>query len=168
MKKGKSLGFTMIELIVVIIILGILASYAVPKFMGIDKAAREAVVKGLHGATKSASEMVHAIAITQGKAANLELDKLKIGEADGEEVDIIKGYAAASSTGIGAALDVGIVSEQNAKGDFVIVAEGTDPSEFALAPSTARNPTKCKVKYKYSNTGSSVRPEISIDLEDCS
>ncbi|MBY3787669.1 prepilin-type N-terminal cleavage/methylation domain-containing protein [Photobacterium carnosum] len=50
MKKN---GFTLIELVVVIVILGILAVVAAPKFMNLQNDARNASLKGLEGALKS-------------------------------------------------------------------------------------------------------------------
>ncbi len=59
----KQGGFTLIELVVVIVILGILAVTAAPKFMNLQDDAKVSAVKGLAGAMKG------AIGITYGKAA---------------------------------------------------------------------------------------------------
>ncbi|HIF9482224.1 type II secretion system protein [Photobacterium damselae] len=50
----KMVGFTLIELVVVIVILGILAVTAAPKFLGLQVDARNAALKGLEGTLKSA------------------------------------------------------------------------------------------------------------------
>jgi MSHA pilin protein MshA len=52
---GKQQGFTLIELVMVIVILGILAAVAVPKFVDLTGDADQAAVKGVAGALSSAS-----------------------------------------------------------------------------------------------------------------
>ncbi len=62
-------GFTLIELVVVIVILGILAAFAVPKFMGLEKQARIASVSALEGTLRSAATMAYGIALATGQTA---------------------------------------------------------------------------------------------------
>ena len=52
---NNSKGFTLIELVVVIVILGILAAVALPRFMNATKDAHQAAVKGVSGALASAA-----------------------------------------------------------------------------------------------------------------
>jgi len=74
----KQEGFTLIELIIVIVILGILAAYAIPKYMSLDLQARKSVVRGLEGSIRAASDMVHAIAIAQGATTSVNIGSTNV------------------------------------------------------------------------------------------
>ncbi|MDO6775464.1 type II secretion system protein [Shewanella sp. 3_MG-2023] len=64
--KRKQQGFTLIELVVVIIILGILAVTAAPKFINLQSDARQASLQGVKGAIQGANGLVFARAAIDG------------------------------------------------------------------------------------------------------
>ena len=56
----KSNGFTLIELVVVIVILGILAAIAVPKYIDVTERAREASDRSVLGSLRSSTHLLYA------------------------------------------------------------------------------------------------------------
>ena len=97
MKKQN--GFTLIELVIVIIVLGILAATAVPKFINLQDDAKESAMNGVDAAVQSASAIVYSKAAIDG----LETSAV---EVDVEGVDTIYGYPTAKSAGIVAAVEL--------------------------------------------------------------
>ena len=83
MSKSKSSGFTLIELVVVIAILGILAAFAIPRFASLEREARSASTQGLAGSVRSAAAMAHSLWISQNVTPVT---------MEGNAIDIINGY----------------------------------------------------------------------------
>ncbi|WP_406039036.1 type II secretion system protein [Succinimonas sp.] len=78
MKITSSRGFTLIELVVVIVILGILAATAAPKFMSLQSDARAASLKGVEATWKSADKMFYAKAVLQGVDKTCDLSSRNV------------------------------------------------------------------------------------------
>lgn len=64
--KRKQLGFTLIELIIVIVLLGILAAFALPRFANLQEQATVGVIEQVAGALKSTSAIFRSQALVEG------------------------------------------------------------------------------------------------------
>lgn len=89
-------GFTLIELITVITILGILSATALPRFVSLRRDSILATTQSLRGALQSAAELAHAKAaiagITDQASATLTIN--------GTAISFVYGYPAGTATGI--------------------------------------------------------------------
>ena len=100
----RSAGFTLIELIIVIVILGILAVTAAPKFMNMQGDARKSVLNGMSASIKTAANLVYSKAIIAGVEKKAR-QVLAIQGVTGDSTDIAFGYPTAADTGILEVLD---------------------------------------------------------------
>ncbi|WP_148610835.1 prepilin-type N-terminal cleavage/methylation domain-containing protein [Aeromonas sobria] len=139
----KQAGFTLIELVIVIIILGILAVTAAPKFLNLQDDARKAAADGVKASLQSAANLVYSKAAIQG----IEKSSAAVSVA-GTTVKAKFGYPTADTIASSVTLD---------GWDEVSASKGT------FKPAAAGNNANCQVKY---NEASESDP-FSVDVSGC-
>lgn len=138
MKSYQSRGFTLIELVVVITILGILAAFAIPKFIALDTQARIATVNGLVGTAKSAAALARSLGQATGNPATVTME--------GSSVAMVNNYPDSSLTGIPNAVNV-------VAADFTYAAGATATAAGTWTRVGAPTPATCIVTYTPATAG---------------
>ncbi|QFI39739.1 type II secretion system protein [Moritella marina ATCC 15381] len=147
----RNAGFTLIELVIVIIVLGILAATAVPKFINLQDDAKEAAMKGVESALHSAANIVYSKAAIDG----VETKSGENVEDAGTTINTEYGYPAATETGIGASVELsGFGSKYT-----VVTAPAADTALFWNGTASTGKAT-C---IKYTEATSSARYTIKSD-----
>jgi MSHA pilin protein MshA len=124
----KEKGFTLIELVMVIVILGILAAFALPRFADLGGEARGATIEGAQGSVKSAAAIAHSKWLAQGSSGDVSLE--------GTSTDILMssaGYPTAAAGGIDEAAQIAtdftLTPPSTADGTAIISISGTTDGE---------------------------------------
>lgn len=151
MKSGAQAGFTLIELIVVIVILGILAATAIPKFIDMSTDARVAKMQAAAGAIKAGAALYHAQYLVNG-------DSTKAVVMEGKTIKDAFGYPAASADGIQEAAGLSI-------NDYNITFAG---SVMTVTEDKSTNRASCSVVYTApAAAGNAVGVEVKADATTC-
>lgn len=123
-------GFTLIELVVVIVILGILAVTAAPRFLNLKGDAVTANLTGLMGSIKSANNLVYSKSVVESQ------ESLPVGEIDfnGQKVSTAYGYIFANAENMIKVLDGSFVDLNDPTttfdGDWGIQNTGSNNSVY--------------------------------------
>ncbi len=119
----KISGFTLIELVVVIIVLGVLSATALPKFIGLQSDARVATLEGVKGAFESASTLIYSKATIDGMQ-KFSVDENQLSGYTVEGTEISYGYPIVGDPDVGDAENLMEVAGLS-RDDWDIITDGT-------------------------------------------
>jgi len=128
MRKQQT-GFTLIELVLVIVILGILAATALPRFSDLSTQARVASINGLAGGIRSAAAIAKATQLAQSLGSSTSIS------IESQTITMSGRYPTADNNGISKALSDVSSYTDNLTGTFSLT-------------------TNCQVAYSNTGTGS--------------
>jgi MSHA pilin protein MshA len=130
-------GFTLIELVMVIVILGVLAAVALPKFLDLGSSARIASINALQGAIKTSANNIHAAcAVNSGCSISARIGSVTL---DGKSYGLNYGWI-----GAGTGINTGLIDDAIVYSGFS-VSISNPYTTFKL--NSAPNPNTCSVTY---------------------
>ncbi len=149
MNRKMQGGFTLIELVVVITILGILAAFAVPRFASLEREAREAATQALAGSIRSGASLAHALWLAEGNPSSTTVTM------EGVAITMANGYPNAAT------IDDTLVDAAG----FSVAASGTTATFTKQAPNGTAI-TNCTVTYTEA-TSASDAPDVVTNTAGC-
>ena len=145
MARKQQAGFTIIELVMVIVILGILAAIALPKFVSLQTDARKAKLFGAQGAMASAVAMSHGKFLSDGATTQT---------SEGVTVSLVNGYPNAATLAAAAGVSAA---------DYTLTP--ASPT-LTVSPLGVATPANCQVVYTQAGVGGA--PTLVPTTTDCS
>ncbi|ARD20608.1 type II secretion system protein [Shewanella japonica] len=155
-------GFSLIELVVVIIVLGILSVIAAPKFIDLKQDAYAGQMQGVSGAIGSAKELVHsACVISRDCDSTAPASGSNTIVVEGERISLAYGYPRNTEAGIARAIN--IVDGD----DFELTRYNIGGrSGLRIRPAADYSVNDCEIRYSEPQTAIET-PLIERDLAGC-
>ena len=149
--KANQQGFTLIELVVVIVILGILAVTAAPKFIDLTGDAKSSVVQAVKASLSSARDLAHAKVVVNG---NLNASAISIA---GENITLSGAYPAATS--IADLIDLDVSTSE-------AVFDLDKTTSAGVATFSYKGVTNCQAVYTQTSDQNDP-PEVTVTTSGC-
>lgn len=160
----RSQGFTLVELIIVIVILGILAVTAAPRFLNMSGEAQRGVLNGVSAALNSGASMVYGKSLIAGQQ-NAAIG----GTIATDGIPVSLGYPKATAAALTQVIEVpdGWVFSTDAASGLVDEAAPATAGQIRLAATAAALVNDgCYVQYTIP-TVAETRPTIVVEFDGC-
>ena len=159
-KYSKQRGFTLIELIMVIVILGILSAVALPRFVSLQGDARAAKLNAAYGAIRSAASIAKSAALNKAISCGSASGTSVVMEGTTINLAYCYPVALSGSNGIAEAANV-------SAGDGYTFTYTTAPNKLTVQVSGASTAATCSFSYSESTAADAAPTMVAPVITGC-
>lgn len=158
MKKNAA-GFTLLELVVVILILGILAAVAVPKYIDTVASARTSALNGLAAGLNGAKNLAQSEYRIEGNGYQSTVGTITV---NSQSVAVLPGYGIPTTAGI-----IGMLEGSYANSFSTTSGPDAQTLQFTVKDFSGNPLSNCYVTYDASSTDNPVNMPGALNTKGC-